>query len=82
MDVNEYSLFGLHTPRHIACRNSNTRMCLIFLAHGSSLELRNDRGETAFAGIKDVNGSCARAVKFNMKLRTIARFEVPRVVCQ
>lgn len=68
--------------RHIACRNSNTRMCLTFLAHGASLELRNDRGETAFAGIKDVSGSCARAVEFNMKMRSAAPFEVPRVVCQ
>lgn len=57
-------------------------MCLIFLAHGASLELQNDLGATAFDGIQDVHGSCARAVEFNMRLRAIARFEVPTVVCQ
>lgn len=68
--------------RHIACRNSNTRMCLFFLAHGASLDLQNDLGEMAFDGIQDVHGACARAVEFNMKLRTIARFEAPTVICQ
>lgn len=57
-------------------------MCLIFLAHGASLQLHNDLGETAFDGIQDAHGSCARAVQFNMQLRALARFEVPTVVCQ
>lgn len=57
-------------------------MCLIFLAHGASLQLQNDLGETAYDGIQDGQGSCARAVQFNMQLRALAQFEVPMVVCQ
>lgn len=57
-------------------------MCLMFLAHGASLELQNDLGETAFDGIGDEDGACAKAVQFNMKLRSLARFGEQIIVCQ
>lgn len=68
--------------RHIACRNSNIRMCLMFLAHGASLDLQNDLGETAFDGIGDEDGACAKALLFNMKLRALARFGEQTIVSQ
>lgn len=57
-------------------------MCLMFLAHGASLELLNDLGETAFDGISDEDGACAKAVRFNMKLRALARFGEQTIACQ
>lgn len=56
-------------------------MCLMFLAHGACLELRNDHAERPFDGIGDVNSVCARAVMFNQKLRMLARFGEHAIVC-
>lgn len=56
-------------------------MCLMFLAHGASLELQNDLGETPFDGIGDEHGACAKAVLFNIKLRSLARFGEHVIVC-
>lgn len=57
-------------------------MCLVFLAHGASLELVNDQGQRALDGCDDPLGACARAVQFNQRLRAFAQFEMPQVVCQ
>lgn len=67
---------------HIACRHSNSRICLLLLAHGASLELKNGSGETAYDCVPDEQSPCGRAIEFNAQLRNLAQLDDRNIVCQ
>ncbi|XP_055693327.1 histone-lysine N-methyltransferase EHMT2 [Lutzomyia longipalpis] len=57
------------TPLHIACRQLNTQMCLMLLANGSDVHVKNFTEETAIACIPDAKSQCARIMQFNMQMQ-------------
>lgn len=68
--------------RHIACRNDNVRISLLLLAHGANLDITNNANEAPYDCITDENGSCGRAIFFNLQIRNIAGFPEQNIICQ
>ena len=54
--------------RHIACRSSSTRICLMLIANGADLMVKNKAEELPYDCIADEESQCARAVGFNMQI--------------
>lgn len=68
--------------RHIACRNQNTRIALLLLANGASLEVTNNADEAPYDCILNENGPCGKAIFFNLQIRSITGFPKYVVVSQ
>lgn len=47
-------------------------MCLIFIAHGSDLQIKNLADEMPLDCVPDPNGTCAKLLKYNISLKAIA----------
>ncbi|XP_063703297.1 histone-lysine N-methyltransferase EHMT2 [Culicoides brevitarsis] len=69
------------TALHIACRQSNTRICLVLVANGANLYTRNDAGEIPFDCIPDETSQCARVLQFNMEMRNLGNYRERKVLC-
>lgn len=57
-------------------------MCMMFMAHGANLELKNGSGETPFDCVPDENSDCAKAIEFNQRLRRMADLDERTIVSQ
>lgn len=68
-DLNIQNING-DTALHIAARQSKPRICMLLMAHGSNLNIRNLANETPL-DVADEKGECAKLLKFNMDLRSI-----------
>lgn len=58
--------------RHIACRNSNSDICILLLAHEANLDIRNKEGSRPYDNVRDKEGSCAQILRFNSIIRKSA----------
>lgn len=76
------SVIQLFDFRHISCRNENTRISLLLLANGASLEVTNNADEAPYDCIQNEHGPCGKAIFFNLQIRGIAGFPKYTVVCQ
>lgn len=68
-DLNIQNIHG-DTALHIASRQSKTKICMLLMAHGASLSVRNLANETPL-DLTDEKGECGKLLKFNMELRSI-----------
>lgn len=68
--------------RHIACRQANTRICLVLVANGANLYTRNDAGEIPLDCVPDETSQCARVLQFNMEMRGLGNYKERKVLCQ
>lgn len=69
-DFNIQNING-DTPLHISCRHMNTHICLIFLAHGADLKIRNKLKELPYDCIVDETSLCAKTLQFNTRIRQL-----------
>lgn len=46
-------------------------MCLIFIAHGSDLQIKNLTDEMPLDCVPDQDGTCAKLLKYNLSLKSI-----------
>ncbi|XP_055706357.1 histone-lysine N-methyltransferase EHMT2 isoform X2 [Phlebotomus papatasi] len=69
------------TPLHIACRHLNTQMCLMLLANGSDVHVKNFTEETAIGCIPDTKSQCARIMQFNVLMQARNSSPVSQIVC-
>ncbi|GAB0097140.1 histone-lysine N-methyltransferase EHMT1 [Sergentomyia squamirostris] len=75
VNLNHQNVSG-DTPLHIACRHLNTQMCLMLLANGSDVHVRNFTEKTAIGCIPDTKSQCARIMQFNVHMHS--RHTVPQ----
>lgn len=68
-DLNIQNIHG-DTALHISARQSKPRICMLLMAHGANLNIRNLANETPL-DVADDKGECAKLLRFNMDLRTI-----------
>ncbi|CAG9805422.1 unnamed protein product [Chironomus riparius] len=68
-DLNIQNIHG-DTALHISARQSKPRICMLLMAHGANLNIRNLANETPL-DVADEKGECAKLLRFNMDLRTI-----------
>lgn len=66
--------------RHIACRHGNAHMCLIFIAQGADLQIKNETGETPLDCVPDGNSACAKLLKYNIALKSIVGPKNTRII--
>ena len=66
-DLNIQNIHG-DTALHISSRQSKTKICMLLMAHGASLSIRNLANETPL-DVADDKSDCAKLLKFNMDLR-------------
>lgn len=66
-DLNIQNIHG-DTALHISARQSKTKICMLLMAHGASLSVRNLANETPL-DVTDEKGECGKLLKFNMDLR-------------
>lgn len=55
-------------------------MCLIFIAHGADLQIKNLTDEMPLDCVPDPNGTCAKLLKYNISLKAIAGPKISRIV--
>lgn len=58
--------------RHIACRNSNSNICMLLLAYEANLDIRNKEGNRPYDNIRDKDSNCGRVLRFNSIIRKTA----------
>lgn len=68
-DLNIQNIHG-DTALHIAARQSKTKICMLLMAHGASLIIKNLANETPI-DVSDDKSDCAKLLKFNLELRSI-----------
>lgn len=68
-DLNIQNIHG-DTALHISSRQSKTKICMLLMAHGASLSVRNLANDTPL-DVTDEKGECAKLLKFNMDLRNL-----------
>lgn len=68
-DLNIQNIHG-DTALHIASRQSKPKICMLLMAHGASLSVRNLSNEIPL-DLTDEKGECGKLLKFNMELRNI-----------
>jgi [histone H3]-lysine9 N-trimethyltransferase EHMT len=68
-DLNIQNIHG-DTALHISSRNSKTKICMLLMAHGANLNIRNLANETPL-DVGDEKSECSKLLKFNMELRSI-----------
>ncbi|KAI8116791.1 Histone-lysine N-methyltransferase EHMT2 [Lucilia cuprina] len=59
--------------RHIACRLSSKKLCLLLIFNGADLMLRNRSDELPYDCIPDEHSDCARHVGFQMEMHALHR---------
>lgn len=70
-DVLQNRLF-FRRYRHIACRNSNSNICLLLLAYEANVEIRNKEGNRPYDNIREKDNGCGRVLRFNSIIRKTA----------
>lgn len=55
-------------------------MCLIFIAHGADLQIRNLTDEMPLDCVPEASGTCAKLLKYNISLKAIAGPKNSRIV--
>ena len=55
-------------------------MCLIFIAHGADLMIKNLTDEMPLDCVPDPNGTCAKLLKYNISLKSIQGTKNNRIV--
>ncbi|KAJ6633813.1 Histone-lysine N-methyltransferase EHMT1 [Pseudolycoriella hygida] len=78
-DVNGQNHNG-DTALHIACRNSNSNICMLLLAYEANLDIRNKEGNRPYDNIRDKEGNCGRVLRFNSIIRKTASDTEKRVL--
>lgn len=68
--------------RHIACRQSNTRICLVLVANGANLYIKNYADEMPYDCIPDQSSQCGKVLQFNMDMRKMGEYREPKIICQ
>lgn len=68
-DLNIQNIHG-DTALHIAARQSKPKICMLLMAHGANLNIRNLANESPL-DVADEKGECAKLLKFNMDLKCL-----------
>jgi [histone H3]-lysine9 N-trimethyltransferase EHMT len=68
-NLNVQNIHG-DTALHISARQGKTKICMLLMAHGASLSVKNLANETPL-DVCDDKSECAKLLKFNIELRQI-----------
>ena len=66
--------------RHIACRNSDTNICVLLISHGADLMIKNLANETPLDGIPEDDSECASILRLNIEMRKISGIMERKIV--